>query len=156
MRLNNQIGAKVSACSTTQPTDLNAAGFAALTWVVVGGVGKMAQVGNDQVAKPYTTWDKAVTQKAKAAIDAGSPELEVARDSADAGQILLRTQAALNFQYAFKVEMNDKLTSGGTNTVRYYRGYVLGPKRPQGASEDFDVEVFTLALIQGEVVVDPT
>jgi len=156
MRVNNQVGAKFYACATAQNDDLNSAAFAALTWVEVEGVGRMTEVGRIQSATPYQTWGNAVAQKAKGAINAGDPELEVARNSADAGQDLLRSQAITNMQYAFKVEMPDKLTSGGTNTCRYYRGYVMGPRRPQGANEDVDVEIFNLGLVQDEVVVDPT
>jgi hypothetical protein len=80
----------------------------------------------------------------------------LARIPTDPGQDILRDAAATNFNYAFKIERNDKPSLDGTPTIIYNRGLVTGPKRPLGRNEDFDLEVFTLGLNQREVVVDPT
>lgn len=154
---NTQAGSKISICATPQPVALaNAAAYAALTWVQVKGVGSLGETGTKTNILSYDTWDTTVTQKAKGISDGGSPELEVSRDTADAGQDLLRTAALTNLNYAFKVERNDKLTVGGTNSIFYLRGIVSGPARPNGRNEDFDIEVFTLGLQDLEVITDPT
>jgi hypothetical protein len=82
--------------------------------------------------------------------------LEVARIATDAGQILLRTAGAVgnNNNYAFKIQRADGV-GGGSGTIQYNRGLVGGPTRPNGANEDFDLEVFTIALQQEEIVVAP-
>lgn len=153
---NTNSQSKLYICSTPQPTDLDATGFAALTWVEIKGVGEVGETGADTNILTYDTWDTKVAQKAKGITDAGSPEIELARNSADAGQDAIRAAALTNLNYAFKIEKNDKLTVGGTNTIVYNRGLVTGPKRPNGRNEDFDLEVFTLGLQQLEVVVDNT
>lgn len=153
---NTHVGAKVSICATPQSADLaDAAAFAALVYLPINNVGRFGAVGRNQNMLSYPVWNGAIA-KAKGNLDGGSPELEVGRDTADAGQDALRAAGLVNLPYAFVVEMNDKLTVGGTNTKRYYRALVAGPSRTQGQSEDFDVEVFTLGVVQIEVISDPT
>lgn len=154
--MNTQSGRKLYICATAQASDLDAAGYTGLTWLRVIGVGKMDAIGTKQNILNYDTWDTDVILKAKGLKDAGSPELEIARNVGDAGQDALRAAALVNLIYAFKIEGNDKLTSGGTNGLIYNRGYVAGPERPQGRNEDFDLELFTLGFLQQEIVVDPT
>jgi hypothetical protein len=152
---STQAGRKLYVCSTPQPTDLNAAAFAALTWVQVKAVGAHGEAGSNTNILTYDTWDTDVIQKSKGITDAGSPEIELARIPTDAGQIILRAAALTDFNYAFKVEGNDEPEPGGTPTIIYNRGIVTGPKRPMGRNEDFDLEVYTLGLNQREVVVAP-
>lgn len=154
---NTNSQSKFYFCSTPEPADLTASTFAALTWVQVLGVGNLGETGSKTDILNYDTWDTSVRQKAKGITDAGSPTLEVARIAADAGQIALRAAALTNFAYAFKIMRNDPATVGsGTPTIIYNRGLVVGPTRPNGKNEDFDLEVFTLGLLQLEVVVAPT
>jgi hypothetical protein len=153
---NTNAKSKLFICATAQATDLDAAGFAALTFVEIKGVGSVGETGVNTNILSYDTWDTEVTQKGKGITNAGDPEIEVARNTADAGQDILRTAAATNLNYAFKIERNDKLTALGTNTLLYNRGLVVGPRRPNGRNEDFDLEIFQLALQQKEIVVDPT
>lgn len=152
---NTNSGAKLFVCAEPQPADLDATEFAALTWVAVTAVGSHGETGTTTNILTYDTWDTEVIQKGKGISDAGSPEIEVARIAADPGQVLLRAQAETNFNYAFKVERNDKPNETGTPTIIYNRGMVTGPRRPNGRNEDFDLEIFTLALNQKEVVVAP-
>lgn len=153
----SMMGSKVYICATAQAAaPANAAAYAALTWVPIGKVGNMGQIGTGQNVLSYPTWGDPVTGKEKGATDAGNPTLEVMRDTADAGQDALRAAALTNSKYAFKVERADKLTGGGTNSIFYNWGIVTGPTRPQGGNEDFDVEVFTLGFAALEIAVDPT
>jgi len=65
----------------------------------------------------------------------------------------LRVAAKTNGNFAFKIVRNDA-PSGGTPTIIYNRGLVTGPRRPMGRNEDFDLEIFTLALQQEEIIDD--
>lgn len=155
MANTNALG-KLFICSTPQNADLNAAGFLALTWIEVKGVGNHGQAGSKTNILSYPTWGDTVVQKSKGMTDAGSPDVELARIPTDAGQIAIRAAAAQNQNYAFKVQHNDPATVGGTGTIIYNRGLVTGPARPLGRNEDFDLEVFSLGFVQKEVIVDPT
>ncbi len=148
---------KFYVCATAQNSDLAQADYEALTWVEVGGIGSRGEAGKSTNVLTYPTWDNSVTQKAKGLTDAGSPDLECARIPTDAGQVILRAASVVgnNNNYAFK-ELRSDGPVGGTGTVIYMRGLVMGPKRPGGRNEDFDLEVFTLGLQQEEIVVAPS
>lgn len=153
MAFSNASG-KFYVCATAQNTTLAKTDYEGLTWVEVGGVGSIGEMGNQQNVLTYDTWGDAVIQKSKGLTNAGDAELEVARDASDAGQDVLRSIAGNPDKYAFKIVYDDGL-NGNTGTVVYNRGMVLGPRRPNGRNEDFMLEVFTLALVQEEIVVDP-
>lgn len=148
----------VWVCATPQNSDLSQADYELLAWVQVKGIGNHGETGINTNILTYDTWDTKVIQKAKGISDAGSPEIEVARDPFDAGQEILRVAGApdYNFNLAFKMIRNDPATVGGTPTILYNRGLVAGPRRPHGRNEDFDLEIFTLALQQAEITVKPT
>lgn len=153
---NANAASRIFICATPQNTDLVQADFEALTWVEIKSIGMLGQTGKETNVLTYDTWDTTVVQKAKGMTDAGSPDLEVARLPTDPGQVLLRAAAVVgvNDSYAFKILRADG-SAGNVGTVRYNRGLVLGPKVPNGRNEDFDLEVFTLAFQQQEVVVNP-
>lgn len=151
---NSNASSKIYVCATPQDTTLAKTDYEALTWVEITGIGSRGEAGKQTNILTYDTWDQAVVQKAKGMTDAGTVPLELARDASDAGQIILRTASGVNQNYAFKEVRNDG-TNGNTGTVIYNRGLVTGPTRPGGRNEDFDLEVFTLAFQQVEIVVDP-
>ena len=153
---NANSGSLLFVATEATPIDLDQAGFEALTWVPIGSVGSVGETGTTTNILTYDTWDTDVIQKAKGISDAGSPEIELAYLPNDAGQILLRQYARTNFNYAFKIERNDRATAGGTPTVIYNRGLVTGPMRSNGRNEDFDLEKYNFALQQREVIVLPT
>lgn len=154
---NTMSGGKLYVCATPKNTDLDAAGFAALTWVQVKGVGSHGETGTNTNIVSYATWDTEFVQKSKGTSNAGDPEIEVARISDDAGQIILRT-AGDHFNknnYAFKIERNDAIPGvGETPTTIYNRGLVAGPRTSHGRNEDFELEIFTLALQQQQITVE--
>ena len=153
---NANAASKVYVCATAQNTELDQADYEALTWVEIKSVGSLGETGKSTNVLSYDTWDTSVIQKAKGQTDAGSPDLEVARLPNDPGQEILRSASAVgnNDNYAFKFLRADG-SNGNTGTVLYNRGLVMGPKRPNGRNEDFDLEVFTLAFQQEEIEVKP-
>lgn len=152
---NTNAGRKFYVCSTPKPNDLSLAEFAALTWVQVKGVGNLGETGSTTNILNYDTWDDEVTQKSKGMTNAGDPELEVRSDPNDAGQAIMLAGADTRFNYAFKVEGNDKPDNDpdSTPTIRYNRGMIAGPRQPNGRVEDFQLDVYTLALNQKQITV---
>lgn len=153
---NSNAASTVYISTTAANDDLSEAAFALLTYVEITGVGSHGETGTNTNILTYDTWDTSVAQKAKGISDAGSPEIEVSRSVTDAGQIALRAAALTSDNYAFKIVRTDKLNATGTPTILYNRGLITGPRRPMGRNEDFDLEIFTLALQQLEVVTDAT
>lgn len=154
---NTNAFSKLYVCPTPQNRNLTESDYNALDWVLVSGLGNLGETGKSTNVLTYDTWETEVSDKAKGITDAGSPTLEVARDPEDEGQSILRAAGAVgnNNKYAFKILRADG-PIGGTGTIQYNRGIVAGPTRPNGANEDFDLEVFTLGLVQEEIVVPPT
>lgn len=154
---NTNAGRKFYICATPQPNNLTLSQFEALTYVLVSGVGNFGETGSNTNILTYDTWDDEVMRKAKGMTDAGSPEVEVARDGDDAGQIVLAAAAETNFNYAFKVEGNDAPNDDPDSapTIRYNRGLVSGPRQPNGRNEDFDLEIFMLGLQQKQITTPP-
>lgn len=151
---NTNAGSKLFVCATPQQAALTQAGYEALPWVQVKGVGNFGETGSSTNILNYDTWDDDVIQKAKGLTNAGDPTIEVARNPADPGQIIMLAIADTRLNYAFKIEQPDKQTLGGTGTIRYNRGLVSGPTQPNGRNEDFDLDVFTLGLQQKQIRVN--
>ena len=153
--VNTNAGRKVYVCAEPQPSALTQAQYEALTWVPVGGVGSHGETGSTTNILNYDTWDDEVTDKTKGMTNAGDPDLEVAYRPEDDGQIVLRAAADTNFKYAFKIEGNDRPNNDpdSTPTVRYNRGLVTGPRQPNGRNEDFQIDIFSLALVQKQITV---
>ena len=121
-------GSKVWVCATAQNSDLNQAGYEALTWVQVGKVGNPGDLGATSNLPTYDTLDETVTQKQKGVANAGDP--------------LNQNNLAIMW------ERNDMPSGGVANTRIYSRGVVSGPMYPGGGSDDFDLERFTIGLNQ--------
>lgn len=134
-------------------TDIaNAAAYAALNWTQVTGVGSIGQGGTSDNVVTYDELDSDVLPKAKGISNAGDPQIEVSRKGGDKGQIAMRAAGLTKNNYAFKILDDDSLGTNGTTT--YWRGMVGGPTKPNGRQESFNLEVYTLALNQREIVVE--
>jgi hypothetical protein len=154
---NSNAASRIFVCPTPQNQILEKADYELLDWVEIKAIGNLGETGKNTNVLTYPTWDTSVVQKAKGMTDAGSPTLEVARIPTDPGQMILNAASAVgnNNNYAFKIQRADG-TTPTNGTIQYNRGLVMGPTRPNGANEDFDLEVFTLGLQQEEIVVNPT
>ena len=144
---NSLAGATFFISTTAENTDLaDATAYNALAYTEVKNVGSIGVMGTETNVLTYDTLDTVVAQKAKGIANAGDPEIEVARDAADAGQIAMIAAGLPSVvdAFAFKIVMlnGDKF---------FNRGLVLGPTRPGGRNEDFDLDVYKLALVQFEI-----
>lgn len=150
---NSQAGKTFSISTTPAPDDLDdhaGSGFPSKTYVQVKGIGNYGETGINTNIINYDTLDDTVIQKAKGLTDAGNPPIECRRIPLDPGQIAMRAAGSVTVRnnYAFKTVDQD-------GTIHYNRGLVTGPTRPGGRNEDFELEVFTCAMNQEEVVVNP-
>ena len=143
-------------CATPQPTDLNAAAFAELTWVKVENVITTPALGiaDNDVSQNYI--GTGVTQHDKGFADAGTGELVVGYLPADAGQDLLKTLAATPYNYAYRYDYGDAPDTDTTSTQVYSRCKVSGPLTQGGGGEDYQNDTYTLMFNQAPVRVEPT
>lgn len=150
-------GRKTYVSPTPQPDDLDLAGFEAiLDWVEIKKVGNIGETGTQTNILSYDTMDTGFSDKEKGISNAGDPTIECRYVPTDPGQIKAEELALTNMKYAFKFEYDDKLTTAGTGTIEYNRGIITGPTIPNGGVEDFPLRVFTLGLVQQNVIVPAT
>ncbi|MBN49993.1 MAG: hypothetical protein CMN85_10660 [Spongiibacteraceae bacterium] len=144
-------GDKFYISTTAQSSNLDQTGFEALSFTQVTQVGSIGEYGVSTNMLSYDTLDTVVSQKAKGITNAGDPAIECARNSDDAGQLAMKVAGAPTYYnaHAFKVLRQD-------GSIDYLRGLVAGPVAPNGRNEDFDLWVFTLALVQEPLFVDAT
>jgi len=149
---NTTVSIAVTSGSTpyVASIDLDAAGFADLTWQAIGQVGSIGEYGNNSNIITYDELATAVAQKQKGITNIGDPVIECSRSLTDLGQAALRNAGAPTFNdvVAIRVAFDDKQTAGGTSTVDYLRAVVSGPVKPNGRNEDFVLERFTLGAMQ--------
>lgn len=143
-------------CATVQHnTDLNQAGYEALTWVEIGKLVTLPQVGFEAnvVTQNYVNTD--FSSDAKGFINGTASEVMVGRDPDDAGQVILRTAANSRFRYAFKRVYADAV-AGFTATTTYFRALVSSQLDAGGGGEEFDNETFGIKVTaQKPIIVAP-
>lgn len=138
-------GAKFYISSTAQNTNLDQAGFEALSWIEVPNCGSFGDTGISQNVVSYSTWGENVIKKGKGEANAGDPDAEFL-DVDSAGMDALAAAASVNNQnnYAFKHLWSD-------GSAEYNRGIVVGYQRMKGGNEDFKRIGVTFGLNQEPV-----
>lgn len=86
------VGTTVSV-SNTIPANLNAAGYAALTYTIVGEASEMPEFGGEQALVTFTPLQTGIVEKRGGSIDFGEVTLPLALSRTDAGQLILENKA---------------------------------------------------------------
>ena len=114
-----------------EPATLDQAGFSALTYVNAGEVTNISEYGATAQVVTHEPLATGVTQKAKGFINNGSVTLQMARDSADAGQLIFAagvTGLNKNAEHSFRVRYQD-------GSIDYFTGKIFSyTKNPAGAN----------------------
>ncbi|MFG1349663.1 hypothetical protein [Xanthobacter autotrophicus] len=123
-------GSKIYIGAAKEPAngaDLAAADFTSQTWTEITPVESIGALGDNAEVSTFDVIGIARTQKRKGVANAGSMEVVMGSDYADAGQLALRAAAAAKGSYAFKIEFNDKPATGAApkNSLRYFTALVM-------------------------------
>lgn len=116
--------------SASQPATLDAAGFQALTYTVVGEVTDIPEYGPNVQVVEHNPLATGITEKNKGFINYGSHAIGLGYDVADAGQVLLSeavTGAAKNTEHSIKIEYQD-------GSVDYYTGKIFSYTKNPGSA----------------------
>jgi opacity protein-like surface antigen len=128
--------------------------FAALSYVEIVGINQIGEFGDNANIINFEVIAESRTRKAKGTFNGGALNLTMALDDTDTGQQNLGLAFLNPNGYAIKVEFNDKLTTSGTNTIRYFRGKVTSYRIAAGGANDVvrrlgnievDSEIYTVA-----------
>lgn len=126
MTVHTAAGSKLFIGPVAASTVDTANEFAALSFTEVGEIESLGEFGDQAGIVTFTALGDRRVRKFKGSFDAGTITLSLGRDAADSGQSALIAAQASDFDYAFKVELNDEgSNSPQRNTVFYFRGKVV-------------------------------
>lgn len=125
--------------SAAAPATFDAAGYAALTFTLIGNVdnaGSDGRVYNEVTFNPIGTRG---TQKYKGSFNEGNKSITLAYDSSDAGAVLLKTALNNDGDYSFEVALPD----GG---FRYFQAKVMSFVNEENTVDDIRMASVELAI----------
>lgn len=133
MALSTMAGAKFSVSTLPAASTVDTVTeYAALTFTDAGYVESIGAFGDSTQDVTFADLTSKRAIHFAGLNDAGTTSLMVGADPADAGQDALDLSFTNNaFEYAFKIELSDKLSLAGTNTIYYFRGRTMS-KQQQG------------------------
>lgn len=110
--------------------------FEALTFTPVGEVEDLGEFGDEASEITFTSLANRRTRKFKGTFNAGTITVQAGSDPADAGQAAMIAAFDSDFDYPFRVELNDAITLTGSPTVLYFAGKVMSKRRNVGNVEN--------------------
>ena len=119
MAVNTSSGCQISIGTT-------AAVASSDSYTAIGYVSNMGEFGRVYSLIKFDSLADRNTLKYKGQRDDGTMNVELGRDSSDAGQSAVQTALDSDQDYNFKVELNDSSdTTGATNTIFYFKAKVM-------------------------------
>lgn len=118
--------------------------FAALTWIEVGEVQNLGRFGDKANIVQFASLSDARVRKIKGSKDAGTIALVCGRDPFDVGQLALAAAADTDFDYGFRVVLNDSLDANDTKSTYYFQGPVNSAEIEAGSVDNvvtFNAEI---------------
>jgi hypothetical protein len=135
----------ISSASVLTTTDTTTE-FAALTWVEVGLVEKVGEYGDESAEITGNVISEGRTRRAKGVRNAGMQVITCFVDGGDAGQQAMVDAEATSNRYGIKIVPKDRLTSGGTDSISYYRGLVMSAKKGELSSDALQRITFNVGI----------
>ncbi|WP_353641971.1 Ig domain-containing protein [Mesorhizobium sp. WSM2239] len=120
--------------------------FEAEDWTEIKEVEDLGEWGAEGTEVTFISLADSHTRRRKGSIDSGTVALIVGRDPLDPGQTKARAAVEEWLPYAFKVELNDKPTPTGENTVFYFRAPVMSARNQFGTADDITKTTFSLGI----------
>ena len=127
------------AISAAAPASEDAAGYNALTWTNIGEITELGELGATSNLITHNPVSDKITRKLKGARNFGAMNLSMARDTSDAGQTLLRTAAAADGLYSFRLTLQN-------GAKMYFRGLVMGTPTSVGGVDSVTAMTCNLEL----------
>jgi hypothetical protein len=134
MPVTTSAGAKVYIGPVTTAEDETA--LAALTYVLVGKVESIGEIGPQAQDVTFIPLDGTDVQHLKGATDNGATTVTCGRLPLDPGQLALKAASKTKFEYALKIVLADASDANDTDTVIYVRGPVMSGRLNVGGGND--------------------
>ncbi|MCM2504091.1 phage tail protein [Aureimonas altamirensis] len=137
-------GTKVYVAGESSASTL--AEFETLTWTEIGGITSIGSFGDEREEITVDMFGAGRRIKRPGVRDAGTLELEVARDALDVGQQLLRDGFNGGRTHAVRVVLDDRPAGGGTPTSVYCLGVILSARIGIDGPNDIVKQTFNVSL----------
>lgn len=121
---------------------------AIVDWEEVEEVEDLGTAGDTSEAITFTAIGNKRVRKLKGPKDAGTQSVIVGRDPLDDGQKALIEAEGTDYNYAFKIELNDARSPNHSKSVMYYAGMVMSKASNMGnvsnvVRRNFDIGINT-------------
>lgn len=137
----------IGSASMAVPTaDVTESTFDSVSWTRVADWQNMGAIGDSGALISTDIIDRGRTVKQKGTYNAGSMQNNFAVNADDAGQIALIAAAGSRNNYPFKIEFDDA-PEGGTPTIKYFLGLVMGAQEQGGGAN-------TVRLLQATIEIN--
>jgi len=141
--------------SVTSAID-TAAEYGPLAWTEVGMIETLGEFGDESSEVTFAVLGDGRIRKAKGARNAGTLAITVAHAAEDTGQEAMIAAEATYNNYAFKVQLPNRLNATGTDELQYFRGLVMSKRQNVGGNDNVVRRTFNLGVNSEIVVVAPT
>jgi Phage tail tube protein, TTP len=134
----------IGAALAEKSTDFISSDFTSQTWVEIKNIESLGTLGDTSQSINVTTVGDTRERVLKGVRSAGTMELVVALDYADAGQIAAIAAEKTPYSYAFKLEFNDKPSSGASpkNSTRQFVAKVMKAEEAyDGANSEMKMNI---------------
>lgn len=155
MAIHINAGSKIYISQTTvNPDVINAMDDAAAIsfyegiadYIEIEEVEDMGSVGDSAEDVTFVAIGNRRVRHLKGPFDAGTQTLTCGRDPLDDGQVQLAAAQRTDFDYAFKIELNDARTANHTKSTMYYAGKVMSNPTNLGNVSNVVRREFTIGI----------
>lgn len=151
MTINTNAKTKVWIGSVSNNTIAAVDDFEAVTWLPIKEIEDIGEFGVEGSEQTFLSLEDGYVRKLKGSLNSGTIEMVCARDPSDPGQNKAREAAGEWDKYPFKIELNDKPTPTGENTIYYFRAPVMSAKSNYGNADNIVKTTFNLS-IDGQIL----
>jgi hypothetical protein len=120
--------------------------FAALTYVAIGFIESIGEYGDSAADVTGNVINEGRTRHAKGTRDAGTQTITCFVKADDVGQVALKAAELTSTRYGMKISPRDRLSSGGTDSISYYRGIIRSVRKGALSANDPQRIVFDIGI----------
>jgi hypothetical protein len=154
MTINTASGAKLALGTTASAAVL--ADFLADSYIEVGEIEDLGEFGDESQTVEFISLSDSRVRKLKGPRDAGTQNIVVGDDMTDEGQIAMDDAERTKFDYNIRIELNDAVTLGGSNSFHYFRGKVMSRRRNVGNATNVIRKTYAIGINSDIIEVLPT
>lgn len=122
------------------PTTYDQAGYEAVVWTMIGEVTDLGEFGTEYNLVSHTSLGQRQTKKFKGSYNNGSLQLQMGRDTDNAGQAALQAALDSDASYPFSVTLQDGTKIYFTGKVMSYRTAVGSVDQITGATTTIEID----------------